>query len=75
MTDISVALQGALGVSNETAQNFISAAKEIEAIIGELNKIDKISKDNAESVNEVSLASKHLNEMTEALNYELMKFK
>lgn len=75
MESISGSLHHAIDMSGETAQDFIGTAKSIEVIITELNEINDISKTNERSVNEVSSASKHLFDMTDKLNHELMKFK
>lgn len=75
MNSIQDVISGAVDSAAESVEDYIKKAKQIENIVNEVEDINKITAENARSVEEVSSAADHLNEMTEKLNNELLRFK
>lgn len=62
-------------VSDKTAENYLKTGNDIEVMIGNVDKINNISSQNARSVEEIASAAEHLSKMTETLNLKLSEFK
>lgn len=75
MKNISSIIQTTANDTNDTVESFLETSKEISTIVSEIQRIDTISKENVQSIDNVSEASEHLHTMTENLNNELGKFK
>jgi len=71
---ISDAFSRAIFTSSGTINDYIKTADTISKIVGELEEINQITTHNTRSVDEVSVASRHLFNMTSKLNDELSKF-
>lgn len=65
----------ATNASDKTVVDFENTGSYIESIVKSINDINDISKSNAESVEEISIAAEHLNKMTEVLTDKLDQFK
>ena len=65
----------ATNVSDKTAENYLKTGKDIEVMIGNVDKINDISSQNARSVEEIASAAEHLSRMTETLNLKLSEFR
>nr|WP_024955434.1 methyl-accepting chemotaxis protein [Sulfurospirillum arcachonense] len=56
-------------------KDYIHTSNQVEEIVSEIEQINQLSTENTRSVEEVSGASEHLNNLTEKLNTTLSKFK
>ena len=65
----------ATNVSDKTAENYLKTGKDIEVMIGNVDKINDISSQNARSVEEIASAAEHLSRMTETLNLKLSEYR
>ncbi|MDD3343592.1 MAG: methyl-accepting chemotaxis protein, partial [Sulfurospirillaceae bacterium] len=75
MNNVANIIHKTIDQSHYNVDNFIDTSSKIKAIVAEIEKINIISKENVESIDNVSQASEHLHTMTENLNNELEKFK
>ncbi len=72
----TLSLMGAATMANEkTVIDFETTGKKINEISSEINNANEIVASNARSVEEISAASSHLNEMTNQLSAKMEKFK
>jgi len=75
MVEISNVINSSITDASHTVNDFSNTSKKVQSIVNEITKIDEISKNNVESIENVSSASEHLHNMTDNLNNELQKFK
>jgi len=68
-------VEEAVKSSDSTVKDFETTSKNIEQIVSKVKRIDEISISNARNIEEIASANKHLNKMTDKLNYELDQFK
>ncbi|AFL67992.1 methyl-accepting chemotaxis protein [Sulfurospirillum barnesii] len=61
--------------SDLTIENYLKTAKDIEAMINDVSKVNELSRQNARSVEEIAGAAEHLSKMTENLNLKLFEFR
>ena len=73
--DISQIMKDATLSSEKTVQDYIANGKKVDTIVTKLNQISGNTTANARSIEEISSATEHLNQMTEELNEVLGKFK
>ena len=62
-------------VSEQTVSDFVNRGKEVERIAGKIDEINKLSTENARSVEEIAGAAEHLSAMTETLSTKLNAYK
>ncbi len=75
IASVNETLSKAAIASNESAKSSNEISKEMELVIENMNNINKISTDNARSVEEIASAAEHLSHLTEDLNNRLELFK
>jgi len=75
MVGISSVIGKTIKDASKTVDDFADTSNKVQSMIVEIDKINQISVNNVESVENVSTASNHLHSMTEKLNNELEKFK
>ena len=75
MNKVAQTIHKTIDESHLTVSDFSDTASKIKKIVDEIEKINTLSKENVESIDNVSQASEHLHTMTENLNNELGKFK
>jgi methyl-accepting chemotaxis protein len=75
MGEIKNVISNAVLSASNSVDDYVKMASDIEKIINEIEDINEITSSNARSVEELSTAADYLNNMTEKLNNELMKFK
>ena len=68
---VMLAIQG----SDTTVSNFIQTGKNIEDIVSQVETINKISAQNATSIDEIASAAQHLGDLTQSLDDKLSEFK
>ena len=68
-------LSSAISSAGKSVQEYIQTSQRVNSIVGEMENINQVTAQNARSIEEVSSAIDQLNNMTEKLNNELMKFK
>ena len=74
--NVTVAIvDAAVKVSDKTVADFEKTGNNVDDIVIKVNEINKISSDNARSVEEIASASEHLNSMTEVLHTKLEVFR
>lgn len=73
--DISKIMENATLSSEKTVQDYIDTGKKVDTIVTKLNEISGNTTANTRSIEEISSATEHLNQMTEELNEVLGKFK
>ncbi|MGG7047967.1 MULTISPECIES: methyl-accepting chemotaxis protein [unclassified Campylobacter] len=69
------AMNGAIGMSDKTTEDFINTGKSVDGIMENIANINALSTENARSVQEIAAAAEHLNKMTDALNHKLGEFR
>ncbi|MGM0534273.1 MAG: methyl-accepting chemotaxis protein, partial [Campylobacterota bacterium] len=75
---LSNAVEKVLGVvssSEKSVQDFIQTGNNVDTIVEEVEKINKLSANNARSVEEIASAASHLGSVTDDLNTKLAQFK
>lgn len=72
---MSNSISDAVRMSDKTIGDYIQTGNNIDEIVGGINSINAISKENARSVEEIASAAEHLNKMTDALNAKLGEFR
>jgi len=65
----------AVAASDRTATDFEKTGTNIEVIVTQISQINKISSQNARSVEEIAAAANHLNSMTDDLHAKLETFR
>ncbi len=75
MVEISEVIYQTIQDASKTVDDFADTSKKVQSIVSEVDKVNNISANNVQSVENVSIASGHLHSMTERLNNELGKFK
>ena len=65
----------AVEVNENTVQDFEETGKNVAIIVEKVAKVNDISSTNARSVEEIAIASEHLNSMTDNLNIKLESFR
>ncbi len=73
-SEISSVIHKAISDANQTVNDFADTSKRVQEIVAKIDEINNISKNNVNSVENVSQAAKHLHSMTEKLNNELDEF-
>lgn len=74
--DESVSIvKDAVRASDKTIDDFEKTGKNIESIVAQVEEINRISSQNARSVEEIAAAAEHLNSMTDTLNTKLEAFR
>ncbi len=68
-------LSSAISSAGKSVQEYIQTSQRVNSIVDEMENINQVTAQNARSIEEVSSAIDQLNNMTEKLNNELMKFK
>ena len=68
-------MEMATSMSDKTVQDYIHTEKNIDVIVQKIESINTLSRDNAQSLDEIVIASQDLNSMTEKLNVTLGTFK
>jgi methyl-accepting chemotaxis protein len=68
-------LSNAISSAGKSVQEYIQTSQRVNSIVDEMENINQVTAQNARSIEEVSSAIDQLNNMTEKLNNELMKFK
>ena len=63
-----------VSASNRTVEDFENTGRDVELIVGKVEKINEISSTNARSVEEIAAAAEHLNTLTNELNTKLETF-
>lgn len=71
VSKVSMAVKG----TDKTVNDFIQTGKSIEEVVQEVEMINKISSENARSVEEIAGAADHLGNLTASLNDKLDQFK
>ena len=69
------AMQETLNASSESMKDSQTMSKEATNISSEITKINDTAGENLRSINEIAIASEHLNKLTNSLNDELDKFR
>ncbi|MDD2449032.1 MAG: methyl-accepting chemotaxis protein [Sulfurimonas sp.] len=65
----------AVKASDKTVNDFEKTGKDIEFIVNQITQINKISSQNARSVEEIAAAAEHLNSLTDSLHVKLQEFR
>lgn len=65
----------AVSATDKTVDDFELTGKGIKQIVSQVEEVNKISSQNARSVEEIAAASSHLNTLTETLNIKLSQFR
>ncbi len=73
-SEISSVIHKAISDANQTVNDFADTSNRVQEIVAKIDEINNISKNNVNSVENVSQAAKHLHSMTEKLNNELDEF-
>jgi len=76
-SDMSEALNiinSAISGTSKTIQDYISTSDKMALMVEEITKINSLTQENVNSIQEVAKASEHLHSMTEKLNIQLNKF-
>jgi len=60
--------------TDKTVNDFEKTGKDVESIVSQVSEINKISSQNARSVEEIAAAAEHLNSMTDNLHHKLEQF-
>jgi len=68
-------VNNAVKTSDKTVQDFENTGKDVEAIVNQVEDINKLSSTNARSVEEIAAAADHLNTLTNQLNSRLDTFR
>ncbi|MBV5279080.1 MAG: hypothetical protein J0647_08635 [Campylobacteraceae bacterium] len=68
-------MEMATSMSDKTVSDYIKTEQNIDIIVEKIEGINKISVDNAKSLEEIAVASQDLSTMTEKLNVTLSTFK
>jgi len=64
-----------INAGDKTVNDFIVAGKSVEDIVLQIHRINKLSSNNARSVEEIASAADHLGNLTSNLNAKLEEFK
>ncbi|MDD2780854.1 methyl-accepting chemotaxis protein [Sulfuricurvum sp.] len=72
---VAQTMSQAMRTTDETVSIFAHTAEMVQSIAGEVKKINDLGSINTRSVEEISKAADHVNEMTENLNTQLNLFK
>jgi len=72
---VAETMSQAMKTTDETVNIFARTAEMVQSIAGEVKKINDLGSINTRSVEEISKAADHVNEMTENLNTQLNLFK
>ncbi|WP_294967078.1 methyl-accepting chemotaxis protein [Sulfurimonas sp.] len=75
ITQMSESMGHAVSMSDTTVSNYVATGDDIQGIIESVTNVNKLSSDNARSVEEIVSAAEHLNNMTETLNAKLSEFR
>ncbi|MBZ7976165.1 cache domain-containing protein [Campylobacter sp. RM12642] len=75
MNDMNEAMNNVIGISNQTVDDYIITSKVMDDILSGVNNINKITHENARSVEEIAGAANHLSNITEKLNSKLNEFR
>jgi len=75
INNVGSTLKTAISTSGQSVDDYIQTSQRVGEIVQEIDSINKITFENARSIEEMSCAIEQLNTMTEKLNSELMKFK
>ena len=65
----------AVAANDRTVQDFIQTGQSVETIVEKIEEVNKISSENARSVEEIAAAAEHLNAMTDTLRTKLEIFR
>ena len=65
----------AVAANDRTVQDFIQTGQSVETIVEKIEEVNKISSENARSVEEIASAADHLSGLTEKLNSKLGMFR
>lgn len=68
-------LESAVNSAGKSVEDYIVTADKINHIVDEIEKSNKLTEENTRSIQEVNAATDQLDNMSEKLNNELMKFK
>jgi methyl-accepting chemotaxis protein len=74
INDVGSTLKTAIDTSGQSVDDYVQTSQRVSEIVQEIDSINKITFENARSIEEMSCAIEQLNTMTEKLNSELMKF-
>lgn len=75
ISETSQVMEHATASSEHTVQDYINTGKKIDAIAQKVEEINLITMSNARSMEEVSSATDHLNDLANQLNHILGKFR
>ena len=75
INDVVHVLESAVNSAGKSVDDYISTAAKINNIVIEIEKSNKLTEENTRSIQEVNVATDQLDNMSEKLNNELMKFK
>jgi len=64
----------AVSATDKTVSDFEKTGKDVELIVSQVSEINRISAQNARSVEEIAAAAEHLNSMTDNLHHKLEQF-
>ena len=68
-------MEMATTMSDKTVEDYVNTEKSIDVIVEKIERINTLSRSNAQSLDEIVTASQDLNSMTEKLNVTLGTFK
>jgi len=75
INELSSVMVKANHMAENSVDQYIQSGNNIEAIINNIEEVNKISSKNARSIEEIASAAEHMNSMTEALNNKLSEFR
>lgn len=75
INDMNIAMNTVIKISNETVDDYISTGKIMDEILTGVDNINKITHENARSVEEIAGAANHLSNITDKLNLKLNEFR
>lgn len=75
INDSVAIVKDAVKATDKTVGNFEKTGTNVEFIVEQVTKINKISSQNARSVEEIAAAAEHLNAMTDVLHSKLETFR
>lgn len=65
----------AVVLNDKTTNDFEKTRNDVQTIVSQVSQINKISSQNARSVEEIAAAAEHLNSMTDTLHFKLEVFR
>lgn len=75
ITETTRIMEMATSMSDKTVEAYVYTEKNIDVIVAKIEGINALSRSNAQSLDEIVIASQDLNSMTEKLNVTLGTFK